>query len=272
MWRAARVMSTHGTFSACKLLHLSLTALELNGATQQIFCQLTWRDSVPGTTFPSMTDAEASQDLRRKAEALLSSVLPTPSSGLEESSPSVLILGTDDFVTISHSLAIAAGIDVADFGQRLNPSRPSPYAFGLAIRILAEIEGYYVEVPNAYTLHRVPRDFLVTVAAVAIGIATGKAGDLGALLGGAVGGLGSLLINILSSRATTPQSDLKWFEEMLVAVLREAGPSDLTSLKKKTGLNRAFIQLAVDGLVSKGLVTRAPRKPKSKTYVYTLKN
>lgn len=218
-----------------------------------------------------MTDTEASQDLRRKAEALLSSVLQTPTNELENSPASVLMLGTDDFVTISHSLAIAAGIDVADFGQRLNPSRPSPYAFGLAIRTLAEIEGYYVEVPNAYSLHRVPRDFLVTVAAVVIGIATGKASELSVLLGGAVGGLGSLLINILSSRATTTQSDLKWFEEMLVAVLREAGPSDLSSLKKRTGLHRAFLQLAVDGLVSKGLVTRAPRKPKSKVSVYTLK-
>src|ERR1700752_527864 len=69
---------------------------------------------------------------------------------------------------------------------------------GIAFRTVFEVEGHYVEIPTAFTLHKVPTRFLIVVGAVLIGISTGKAAQIHALLGGAVGGAASLLINILA--------------------------------------------------------------------------
>jgi hypothetical protein len=83
---------------------------------------------------------------------------------------------------------------------------------GQAMRILFTLEGHYVECPHALTFYTVPKKVLISLGAVFAGVVAGvSATYLHPLLGGGIGGLGSLFLNILakhySSKAVRGRSN-----------------------------------------------------------------
>jgi hypothetical protein len=119
-----------------------------------------------------------------------------------------LELGTDDFALLMLAFSDEVGVDLTALGKRawLRARREEAFKFhaAVALRSIFEVEGYYAEIEGAYTLFKVPTKVLVVVGAALIGMATGEVYKLDPVLAGVVGGVGSLLINILSARYMEP--------------------------------------------------------------------
>jgi hypothetical protein len=113
----------------------------------------------------------------------------------------IVVFWPEDFAYFFIDLAYAVGLDVERLGRRLDPDTTNPETtVGLAFARLCEIEGVYVEVPGALTTSRVSRAFLAAVTSAMIGIASARATSYDTAWGGAIGGIGGLLINIIATR------------------------------------------------------------------------
>jgi hypothetical protein len=169
-------------------------------------------------------------------------------------------LGTDDFSLLMQTYAELVGIDLKEYGRKLvGPTKRDDILksqVGIAYRTVFEVEGHYVEIPTAFTLYKVPTRFLIIVGAVLIGIGTGKAAQIHALLGGAVGGAASLLINILADRYVRPvdQNSLTWREEFVIKFLKTDDELSVTDLHKQTRLYKTALRKTLDSLVNKRLI------------------
>jgi hypothetical protein len=169
-------------------------------------------------------------------------------------------LGTDDFGLLVQTYAELVGIDLKDYGRKLvGPTTRDDILksqVGIAFRTVFEVEGHYVEIPTTFTLYKVPTRFLIIVGAVLIGIGTGKAAQINALLGGAVGGAASLLINILADRYVRPvdQNSLTWREEFVIRFLKIDDELSVADLHKQTKLYKTALRKTLDSLVDKKLI------------------
>jgi hypothetical protein len=186
-------------------------------------------------------------------------------------------LGPDDFSMLMRAYAETVGIDVLSYGRMLGDryeirNEILKSRVGAAFRTVFEAEGYYVEIPSAFTLHKVPTRFLILMGAVLLGIATGKATQLNVLLGGAVGGATNLLINILATRymQSSKRHDLTWTEEFVIKFLKISEPLSLSDLHKLTNLNKPFLKRTLNRLVDKRLVVKQSNSGGRKT-AYSLK-
>jgi hypothetical protein len=179
--------------------------------------------------------------------------------GIDFSEPDAA-LGPDDFSLLMQTYCELVGMDLKEYGRKLvgHTHRDDilKYQVGIAFRTVFEVEGYYVEAPTAFTLHKVPTRFLIIVGAVLIGIGTGKAAQINALLGGAVGGAASLLINILADRYVRPvdQNNLTWREEFVIRFLKTDDELSVTDLHRQTKLYKTVLRKTLDSLVNKQLI------------------
>ncbi len=173
-------------------------------------------------------------------------------------------LGTNDFVFLMMEFAEEIGIDLKEYGKRLVgedvPEKHLRFHPAVALRTVFEVEGYYVEIPNAYAHYKVPKQFLIVIGAALIGIAAGKATQIDAAIGGAISGVGGLLINILAVRYLQLQSPAKpeitWTEEFILKILEARGEQSLKELQKHTKLYRKTIKETLDRLYKRDLVER----------------
>jgi DNA-binding transcriptional ArsR family regulator len=173
-------------------------------------------------------------------------------------------LGTNDFVYLMMEFAEEVGIDLKEYGKRLVeddvPEKHLRFHPAIALRTVFEVEGYYVEIPNAYAHYKVPKQFLIVIGAALIGIAAGKATQIDAAIGGAISGVGGLLINILAVRYLQLQSPAKpeitWTEEFILKILEARGEQSVKELQKHTKLYRKTIKETLDKLYKKDLVER----------------
>jgi predicted transcriptional regulator len=184
------------------------------------------------------------------------------SSGIDITLPEIE-LGTDDFSYLMYVYAASIGIDTETFGRKLVGDKDRVeilnFHVGKALKTLFEVEGYYVEDPYAVTIYKIPSKFLIVVGAAVIGIATGKAAQLDPLLGGAIGGVGSLLINILAARYTSDsleKVEVTWTEEFILKILENRGEQSIKELQKHTKLYRGTIKDTLESLHGKSLVER----------------
>jgi hypothetical protein len=173
-------------------------------------------------------------------------------------------LGTDDFVFIMMEFAEVVGVVLEEYGRRLvgDGVKEEHLIFhpGVAFRTVFEVEGYYVEIPNAYALYKVPKQFLIVLGAAMIGMAALEAGRVNSLVGGALSGVGALLINILSTRylllRSSERPEISWTEEFILKVLEARGEQSVKELGKHTKLYRKTIKETLEALHGKGLVER----------------
>lgn len=173
-------------------------------------------------------------------------------------------LGTNDFVFLMMEFAEEVGFDLTDYGRKLvgNSVREDVLKFhaGVAFRTIFEVEGHYVEFPNAYAIYKVPKQFLIVIGAALIGMATGKAFEIGPVMGGVVSGVGGLLINILAARYLELQAqrepEITWTEEFILKVLEHYGEQSLRELQRHTKLYRKTIKETVESLYKKNLVEK----------------
>ena len=173
-------------------------------------------------------------------------------------------LGTNDFVFLMMEFAEEVGIDLKRYGRWLvgEGVREDRLIFhpGVALRTVFEVEGYYVEIPDAYALYKVPKQFLIVIGAALIGMVAGKTTHLDPVIGGALTGVGSLLVNILAARYLQLQEsgkpEVTWTEEFMLKVLESRGEQSVRELQKYTKLYRKTIKETLDGLYKKGLVER----------------
>jgi len=169
-------------------------------------------------------------------------------------------LGTDDFGLLMQTYAELVGIDLKEYGRKLvGPTKRDDILksqVGIAFRTVFEVEGHCVEIPTAFTLYKVPTRFLIIVGAVLIGIGTGKAAQINALLGGAVGGAASLLINILADRYVRPigEINLTWREEFVIKFLKADDELSVADLHKQTRLYKTALRKTLDSLINKRLI------------------
>jgi hypothetical protein len=131
---------------------------------------------------------------------------------------------------------------------------------GVAFRTVFEVEGHYVEFPNAYAIYKIPKQFLIVMGAALIGMATGKAFEIGPITGGVVSGVGGLLINILAARylqlRSPDEPEVTWTEEFILKVLEQRAEQSLRELQKHTKLYRKTIKETLDSLYKKNLVEK----------------
>ncbi|MDQ3816344.1 MAG: MarR family winged helix-turn-helix transcriptional regulator [Acidobacteriota bacterium] len=172
-------------------------------------------------------------------------------------------LGTDDFSFLMYVYAASIGIDTEAFGRKLVGDRDRVevlnFHVGKALKTLFEVEGHYVEIPHAFSIYKIPSKFLIVVGAAVIGIATGKAAQLDPLLGGAIGGVGSLLINILAARYTSNSLkavEITWTEEFILKILENRDEQSIKELQKYTKLYRGTIKETLESLHAKNLVEK----------------
>jgi len=182
--------------------------------------------------------------------------LLTPYERKHGSAGDTIVFWPEDFISFFTDVAYEVGIDVERFGARLDHKTEHPqYTPGFAFRTLAEIAGIYVEYPNALTEFRVPRGFLVAMTAAIIGVATGKAATIDPTLAAAVGGIGSLLLNVLAQRySQDPDPSTDWLEEFILQTLERHGRQSAHELHALTHIYKPLLQRALTGLAKKGLV------------------
>jgi hypothetical protein len=172
-------------------------------------------------------------------------------------------ISTDGFIFLMLVYAESIGIDTVEFGKKLVESDKRDELLrihtAIAFRTIFEVEGHYVEVPNACTLYKIPTKFLIVVGVAMIGIATGKASQIDPVLGGAVGGVGSLLINILAARYMNQYPEkqkITWTEELILRVLEIHGEKSLKDLRKQTRLYKQTIKETLESLDKKGFIEK----------------
>lgn len=163
--------------------------------------------------------------------------------------------GTDDFGTLMMDLAERVGVDLTSAGRLLNPYDGNAGTIGIAFRTVFEVEGHYIECPDAYTIYRVPRDVVFTIGAVLVGIATARTAHLQPEIAGTVSAVGSLLLNIISSRmAESKPPRLHWMEEFILRVVADRGSITYKELKRYTRLHRTMLDVWLTALVQKDLL------------------
>ena len=169
-----------------------------------------------------------------------------------------LTLSTDECVFLFMEFAEHVGLDVERFGRQLHSDGASGrFLVGIAFRTVLEVEGYYIERLGASSRHQVPRTVLVTIGAAMLGIATAKAGAFSPEVGGAISGIGSLLINLLSARAEddTPKP-LDFFGEFVLNLLDSSEPTTFASLQVQTRFHDTVLLKILVALEEKGAIRR----------------
>jgi DNA-binding MarR family transcriptional regulator len=73
-----------------------------------------------------------------------------------------------------------------------------------------------------------------------------------------VGGVGSLLINILAARYIQPSEDVEitWTEEFILKFLEGRGEQSLKDFQKQTKLYKGTIKATLERLIEKQLIER----------------
>jgi hypothetical protein len=193
------------------------------------------------------------------AHALLAGLLE-PYATRHGGDGQTIIFWPEDFVSYFLDLAEASGIDVEEFGRKLDPASEHPeYVVGFAFRALCEIEDLYVEVPGACIGCRIPRAFLITVAAAMIGIATNKLGTNNAYLTGTLSGIGSLLLNILANRySSAAHSQTDWLEELILRTIEGDGRQTARELHERTHIESRLLEKTLHRLLDKKLLMEIP--------------
>lgn len=170
-------------------------------------------------------------------------------------------LDTINFAPLLHYYAESVGINTKDFGEKLIGEIKSEnvlkFQTAIALRTLFEVEGHFVEIPNACTIYKIPSRFLIVFGAIVIGIATGKISQLDPIIAGAFSGVGNLLINILAARYVSENSKnsvITWTEEFLLIFLEKNGEQSIQEIRKRTRLYKQTIKETLKSLENKGLV------------------
>jgi hypothetical protein len=180
----------------------------------------------------------------------------TPYEQRHGSDRHMVVFWPEDFGNFFFDVAQEAGIDLERFGRKLDPKAKHPeHVPAFAFRTVAEIARVYRENPGALTEFRVPRSFLIIMTSAIIGVATGKAAGFDPIIAGAVGGMGSLLLNILAQRYSDdadPTTD--WLEEYVLSVLETQGQQSVESLYSLTHIYKPLLTRTLRGLVKKHLV------------------
>jgi hypothetical protein len=184
--------------------------------------------------------------------------------------PDEVVFWPEDFAVFFTLAALEAGINVRAYGARLNPQAAKPELVpAAALRTVAQVARIYAEHPGALTLFKVQRALLVTMVAARVGIATGQVVDV-PVISGALGGIGALLINILSERyrddGAEPETD--WLEEFILATLDRHGPRSIVDLHKLTNIHQPLLTRTLRGLIKKKLVAREYQWEGGRTVVY----
>jgi len=195
--------------------------------------------------------------MTRNPESLqLAAFLVEPYANRHGSGRDYVVFWPEDFVSFFVDLAEAAGIDQHAYGRKLDSRAKHPdHVVGVAFTILAEVEEIYVETPGALTEFRVPKSFLVAIAAAMIGIATGKAAAFDPTLGGAVSGVGALLISILANRyGENIDTSVDWLEAFVLQVAEQNQPVSLADLRELTHVDRGLLEKTMKRLLRKKLV------------------
>jgi hypothetical protein len=216
----------------------------------------------------------------RRAAAICESVLKKRDIGdrdrgtakLLQLRPDEVVFWPEDFIVFFTIAAIEAGIDVRAYGAKLNPHSTRPELVpAAAFRTVSQVARVYAENPGALTLFKVQRAFLVTMTAAFVGMASGKVID-DPVVSGALGGLGALLINILSERylndGDEPETD--WLEEFILVTLERNGPQSVVELNKLTHIHRPLLTRTLRGLARKKLVVRTYHWDGGRTVIYGL--
>lgn len=163
----------------------------------------------------------------------------------------------EDIVDFLTDLAEEAGIDLRRMGTALSPASEQPEVdVGAALRTVLESAGMYVEVPYALTYSEISRKVLLLLGSALIGIATSHAGNVDSRLGGAIGGVGGLILNIMAARydRVPLEPDTDWLEELVLRVIEEHGIQSFEGLQSHTNINPELLKKVLAGLRRKGLV------------------
>ncbi|HDR9128361.1 TPA: hypothetical protein QDB31_005456 [Burkholderia vietnamiensis] len=173
-----------------------------------------------------------------------------------------LTLTTDQCVTLMMDFAQSVGVDLPQFGRKLSGEDDddggSEFLVGIALRTILEVDGYYVERPNASSRHFVPKDVLIAIGAAVIGIATGESTALGPIVSGAIGGVGSLLINILASRySTSERQRVDFYGELLLQLVEDHQPVSRMALLEYTRFHAAVLDKILSKLEGAGEIEQS---------------
>lgn len=170
----------------------------------------------------------------------------------------IITLNTDQCVFLFMEFAEHVGLDVERFGRQLHSEGKSGrFMVGIAFRTILEVEGYYVERPNFSSMHRVPREVLVTLGAAILGIATAQAGAVSPEVGGAISGIGSLLINLLSARAVEDKpKPFDFYGEFILKLLDPIEPVSMTKLQEQTKFHETVLRKIIADLEEKDAIRR----------------
>lgn len=195
-------------------------------------------------------------DSDKPTESLLLQVLATPYSNRIDFAKDELQFNTDDFVNLALDFAEQAGIDLKRYATNLtSDEQASEFVVGIALRTVFEVERHYEEIPGAFSIYTIPKQFLIVLGAAIIGIATAKTAQLDPILAGSISGVGSLLINILAARYIEKgDSEVDWLEEFVLQVLEEYGIQSFRELREKTFIHPELLKKVLSGLKEKQLV------------------
>jgi hypothetical protein len=180
----------------------------------------------------------------------------TPYSKRIDFTKDELQFNTDDFIGLTMDFAEQVGIDLKRYATNLTSGdKASEFIVGVALRTVFEVERHYVEVPGAFCIYPIPKQFLIVLGAAIIGIGTAKAAQLDPILAGSISGVGSLLINILAARYVEKgDQEVDWLEEFVLQVLEEYGIQSFKELREKTFIHPELLKKVLRGLQTKELV------------------
>lgn len=179
----------------------------------------------------------------------------------------------EDLFAFVLDLAIVTGVDIQRFARNLTLRGASPeQVVARALVNLAEIERVYNETTGALSETRVPRQFLITLAAALIGMAVGDRNAVGGLAVGALSGIGALFINLLADRyfseADEPKTD--FLEELVIKVLESEGPMSAPQIRAATYIENRLLRSTIRRLLAKHLLERTLSYRSGKSYMYDL--
>jgi hypothetical protein len=197
-------------------------------------------------------------DLKNKAKQIWSEVLEKSFEGRQDLSKDYISLSTDDIYLGVTAFAAKAGIDLEKFSKALvSKNNSNKNAATLALKTVFEVEKYYEEIPNAFTLFKVRSDFLIVFGAALIGIATEKTTQINPILAGTVSGVGGLLINILAARYEGHiDEEVDWLEEFVLKVLEAEGGLAFNDLKTNTNINEKLLRKVLRDLQRKQMIDK----------------
>ena len=178
----------------------------------------------------------------------------------------------EDFFAFFIDLASATRIDIDRLARALGtPGSSAEHAVARALVTVAEVERIYVEVPGALTESRVPRQFLIVVAAALIGMSTGDRGSINSAIAGALSGVGALLLELLADRYLSdqePQTD--FLEDLVLRVIEARGATSSRELRAETHVESSVLRSTITRLLRKRLLRRILTYTPRKEYRYDL--